>query len=128
MTVVFAPPIHTQAQKPRSLPAWFLSSFLLPSLLLCTAMEFGQLSLCAQSSLATPGTWNEWESWVKGGETERRSESKRKRRRECEKGRTTLFPIPLTLFLFKEQNGSRESKKEGREQSQSLLHLFYSCC
>lgn len=126
MTVVFAPPIHTQAQKPRSLPAWFLSSFLLPSPLHCHGVWTAQ-PLCSVKP-RHPGDLNEWESWVKGGETERRSESKRKRRRECEKGRTTLFPIPLTLFLFKEQNGSRESKKEGREQSQSLLHLFYSCC
>lgn len=106
---------HTQTQTYTNTQPYFsfFARFLPLALLLCTALEFGQLSLCAQWSLAAPG--NNWMKgrWVKGGETERQSESKRKRRRVCKRRTTTSFAFSCAPFSSESRTAAKREGGEG---------------
>lgn len=107
--------IHTNMQPSFSFLARFcllLFSFALPWSLDSSASVLSQASQ-PQGPSELKGRW------VKGGETERQSESKRKRRREWKI--RTLFAV-LVLLFSSEQNSSRERRRGG-----SGANLYYIC-
>lgn len=116
---------HTQTHTDVAL-LQFISLCLPPALLLRTAFEFGQFSLCAQSSLTAPGT--EWMKgrWVKGGEGKtiwERGEEESVRWRAVASF-AVLELLSSFFFFFSEQICSSE---RGAWRGGSTANLYYIC-